>query len=214
MCQIRRSCCSPISPGVFNSSNLTFRSTLCACLVLAIPLLLAPLASCRSSALSSRAQKAPPASGFRIESPDFSEGNLIPRRLTCEGADDSPALEWSDPPAGTRSFVLIVEDPDAPAGIWTHWVAYNLPAGARKLPANMPKKERVAGGGIQGLNSFGNVGYGGPCPPPGNAHRYFFRLYALDTTLNLGPGSSRRQVLAATKGHILGEAHLMGRFKR
>jgi len=177
-------------------------------------MMLISLASCGSSALSSPMKNDPPASGFRIESGAFAEGKSIPKRFTCEGADVSPALKWPDPPVGTRSFVLVVEDPDAPGGIWTHWVAYNLPAGARGMPENAPKQERIPGGGRQGLNSFGHAGYGGPCPPPGKAHRYFFRLYALDTMLSLKPGASKEDVLAAAKGHILGEAQLMGRFKR
>lgn len=126
----------------------------------------------------------------------------------------SPPLAWTDPPAGTRSFALIVEDPDAPAGTWTHWVVYNLPAQVRAMEANTPKQAELPNGGLQGTSSFGTVGYGGPCPPAGKAHRYFFRLYALDAVLNLKAGAAKSDVLAALKGHVLGEAQLMGRFKR
>lgn len=184
------------------------------CWTLAIPVLLLPAVSCSSSALHSEQRRDPSPSGFRIESTAFKEGGNIPRRFTCEGDNVSPALTWSGPPAGTRSFVLIVEDPDAPAGVWTHWVVYNLPARARAMAGNVVKQARLPGAGLQGRNSFGRIGYGGPCPPPGNAHRYYFRLYALDTMLSLQPGASRQDVLAAAKGHTLGEAELMGRFKR
>jgi len=167
-----------------------------------------------SSALCSEQRQDPSSSGFRIVSAAFKEGQAIPIRFTCEGEGVSPPLRWMEPPGGTRSFALIAEDPDAPAGVWTHWVVYNLPAGVRGMPENVPKQDPLAGGGRQGLNSFGRIGYGGPCPPPGNAHRYFFRLYALDSLLSLKPGAARQDVLDAAKGHILGEIQLMGRFKR
>ena len=172
--------------------------------------LLAPAVSCGSSAQGSGSSP----SNFRVESTAFKEGASIPVRFTCEGEDISPALAWSGAPAGTRSFALIVDDPDAPGGVWTHWVVYNLPAQTNAMDENQPKQARLPNGGLQGLSSFGRVGYGGPCPPPGPAHRYFFRLYALDTVLSLEPGASKQQVLDAMKGHILGQAELMGRFKR
>jgi Raf kinase inhibitor-like YbhB/YbcL family protein len=176
--------------------------------------LLVPAVSCGSSAHAPAQGSGPSPSGFRIESAAFKEGASIPVRFTCEGEDISPALSWSGAPAGTRSFALIVDDPDAPAGVWTHWVVYNLPAQTNAMDENQPKQARLPNGGLQGLSSFGHVGYGGPCPPPGPAHRYFFRVYALDAVLSLEPGASKQQVLAAMKGHILGHAQLMGRFKR
>lgn len=149
-----------------------------------------------------------------MESSAFKEGSGIPVRFTCEGEDVSPPLGWKQPPAGTRAFALIVEDPDAPAGVWTHWVAYNVPAETNSMGENVPKTATLPNGTLQGTSSFGRVGYGGPCPPPGKAHRYFFRLYALDSLLNVKAGASKQEVLDAMKGHILGKAELMGRFKR
>ena len=172
--------------------------------------LLAPAVSCGSSAQG----RAPSPSGFRMESAAFKEGSGIPVRFTCEGDDISPALTWSGAPAGTRSFALIVDDLDAPGGVWMHWVVYNLPAQTKAMDENQPKQTQLPNGGLQGLSSFGRVGYGGPCPPPGPAHRYFFRLYALDTVLSLEPSAGKQQVIDAMKGHILGQAQLMGRFKR
>jgi len=145
----------------------------------------------------------------------FSPGGTIPRKFTCDGPDVSPALKWTDPPAGTQSFALIADDPDAPAGTWVHWVVYDLPATARELPENVPKQEQVpSGGGVQGRNDFRKIGYGGPCPPPGPTHRYFFKLYALDTKLNLKPGATKAEVEKAMKGHALAEAQLMGKYGR
>jgi Raf kinase inhibitor-like YbhB/YbcL family protein len=184
------------------------------CCALVLPMMLAPFASCSNAALSSQAAQDPAPSEFRISSTAFREGESIPMRFTCKGENASPALSWTEPPNGTRSFALIVEDPDAPGGIWTHWVVYNLPGQLRRMPGNIAKQDQVPGGGLQGLNSFGNTGYGGPCPPPGDAHRYYFRLYALDAMLSLQPGAKRQDVLATAKGHILGETRLMGRFKR
>lgn len=144
----------------------------------------------------------------------FQPGGTIPARFTCTGENISPSLTWTAPPAGTRSFVLIVDDPDAPSGTWVHWVAYNLPAAARHLPEHVPPGETIVGGGKQGLNDFPSNGYGGPCPPPGKPHRYFFRLYALDTTLDLSGPVRRQQIDEAMKGHIVAEGALMGTFGR
>jgi Raf kinase inhibitor-like YbhB/YbcL family protein len=175
---------------------------------------LIPVISCGNSASLPKRVEASSPSSFRIETSDFKEGETIPKKFTCEGENDSPSLRWTAPPARTRSFALILEDPDAPAGTWVHWVVYDLPATSRGLPEGVPKQGQVPGGGWQGKNDFGSVGYGGPCPPPGKAHRYFFRLYALDSTVGLKSGASKDQVLAATQRHILGEAQLMGRFGR
>lgn len=152
--------------------------------------------------------------GFQLKAAAFAPGTLIPRRHTCQGADVSPALTWTDPPAGTKSFALIVTDPDAPAHTWVHWVIYNLPANARQLPEGVSKDAKVQHGALQGSNDFERLGYGGPCPPPGEPHRYFFRLYALNAQLNLKPGASREQVEEAMKGHILARAELMARYGR
>ncbi|HOK26531.1 MAG TPA: YbhB/YbcL family Raf kinase inhibitor-like protein [Bacteroidales bacterium] len=150
---------------------------------------------------------------MEIKSPAFKEGELIPSRHTCDGHDVSPPLEWSGAPAETRSFALISDDPDAPVGTWVHWVIFNIPANVNKLEENIPKKEVLSNGARQGRNDFGRIGYGGPCPP-GGTHRYYFKLYALDRELDLKAGSTKRDLLKAMEGHVLAEAHLMGRYRR
>ena len=144
----------------------------------------------------------------------FSPGGVIPKRFTCSGADASPALSWNDPPSRTTSFALIMDDLDAPGGNFVHWVVYNLPASLRQLPQGVPAGEDVTSGGKQGENDFPKTGYGGPCPPPGKPHRYFFRLYALDTTLNLSSPARRAEVDQAMQGHVLAKGELVGRFGR
>ena len=151
---------------------------------------------------------------FELKSQAFKEGDLIPDKYTCEGPDVSPPLRWNDPPRETRSFALIADDPDAPMGTWVHWVIFNLPERQHDLPEGVPTQETLPNGARQGLNGFKRVGYGGPCPPPGKPHRYYFRLYALDTMLDLKPRATKAKVLEACKGHILAEAELMGRFGR
>jgi Raf kinase inhibitor-like YbhB/YbcL family protein len=155
-----------------------------------------------------------PGGRLKLKAEVFPWGGTIPVQFTCDGANISPALAWNQPPAGTKSFALIVDDPDAPAGTWVHWVVYNLPASSRSLPEGVPQGESIAGGGDQGLNDFPHTGYGGPCPPPGKSHRYFFRLYALDTSLNLRAPVRRKDLDAAMQGHIIAQAEWMGRFKR
>lgn len=151
---------------------------------------------------------------FELTSPAFKEGERIPDRFTCEGEDVSPPLHWSVPPAATKSFVVIADDPDAPGGTWVHWVIYNLSLDLRGLPEGIPAKDHWLDGALHGLTDFKRVGYGGPCPPPGKPHRYYFKLYALDAVLNLKPRATKSQVLEACRGHVLGEAQLMGRFGR
>lgn len=151
---------------------------------------------------------------LRLESSAFKDGDTIPQRYTCVGEDLSPPLHWGEPPATTKSFVIIAEDPDAPVGTWVHWVIYDIPFDLRGLTEGVPIKDHLPNGTMQGLNDFKRTGYGGPCPPPGKPHRYYFRLYALDATLNLKPRATRRQVSEACKGHVLAEGSLMGRFGR
>ncbi len=151
---------------------------------------------------------------LELKSPDFSSRASIPRQFTCDGADISPALAWNGSPGGTRSFALIADDPDAPVGTWVHWVLFDLPANARALPQNVPKQEQLADGSRQGRNDFRKIGYGGPCPPPGKPHRYFFKLYALDTKLNLQPGAAKKDVERAMQGHILAQGEWMGLYGR
>jgi hypothetical protein len=151
---------------------------------------------------------------MQLSSPAFKEGDLIPKKHTCEGADLSPQLRWSGPFKSARSFALIADDPDAPVGTWVHWVIFNMPTAQHELPEGVPAEETLPNGVRQGLNDFKRVGYGGPCPPPGKPHRYYFKLYALDINLDLKPRATKAQVVEAIKGHILEEAQLMGRFGR
>ena len=152
---------------------------------------------------------------FALSSTAFKDGAAIPVKHTCDGADVSPPLAWTDAPQGTRSFALIADDPDAPAGTWVHWVLYNLPATVSDLPENVAKVETLdLGGARQGRTDFRRPGYGGPCPPPGPAHRYFFKLYALDAPPNLKAGAQKKDVEAAMQGHVLGTAQLMGTYAR
>jgi Raf kinase inhibitor-like YbhB/YbcL family protein len=138
----------------------------------------------------------------------------VQKKFTCDGADVSPELSWSAPPAGTKSFALLVIDPDAPVGEFVHWVLYDLSAEKRGLPEGVPKEKEFADGSRQGKNDFGKPGYGGPCPPGHSPHRYFFSLYALDAKLNLPGGATRKQVESALKGHILARGELIGRYQR
>jgi len=151
---------------------------------------------------------------FSITSTAFPNGGNIPRKFTCDGADASPELSWTTPPSGTQSLALIADDPDAPVGNWTHWVLYDLPAGTASLPEDVPKSEELPNGARQGRNDFRRIGYGGPCPPPGKPHRYFFRLYALNSKLNLKPGATKADVEKAMEGHVLAKAELMGKYAR
>lgn len=149
---------------------------------------------------------------LRLNVAAFVEGGTIPKLHTCEGADLSPALEWSGEPAGTKSFALVLDDPDALAGTWNHWILYDLSPTVQVLAQGF----RPGGIGVSGTNDFGKPGYGGPCPPKGHGpHRYFIRLYALDVpTLGLRPGVKRAELDRALKGHILAEAQYMGRYER
>lgn len=147
---------------------------------------------------------------FKLDSPAFAEGANIPANFSCEGQDKSPELRWSDAPANTRSLALIMDDPDAPGGTFTHWVLFDIPATTSRLA----EADKITG--ISGQTSFGRNGYGGPCPPRGRgAHRYFFNLYALDVdSLKLKAGAARAEVEAAIKGHVISQAQWMGRYER
>ena len=138
-----------------------------------------------TAALPSNAQKRARTMSFKLSSTFFVPGGMIPKQFTCDGTDVSPALEWSGAPENTKSFSLITDDPDAPVGTWVHWVLYDLPADAKELAEGVRKDEQLSNGARQGRNDFRRIGYGGPCPPPGPAHRYFFKLYALDAVLSL-----------------------------
>ena len=149
-----------------------------------------------------------------VSSSAFQEGDKIPAKYTCEGQDVSPPLAWSEPPAGTRSLALIVDDPDAPGGVFTHWLLFNIPPDSRELPEAVPAQAELDSGALQGKTDFGRTGYGGPCPPPGRPHRYQFTLYALDQPLDLEGGASKKQLLSAMEGHILAQGQLTGTYQR
>lgn len=151
---------------------------------------------------------------IQITSTAFAEGQPIPPKFTCDSSDVSPVLAWSGAPASTKSFALITDDPDAPAGTWVHWVVYDLPADTTSLQENVAKSQIIFGNAKQGMNDFRRIGYGGPCPPPGKPHRYFFKLYALDTMLDLKPGATKSDVLNAMEGHVLAQGQLMGTYQR
>ena len=148
-----------------------------------------------------------------VRSSAFNEGDRIPSDFTCDGADISPPIEWSGVPANAQSLAIIVEDPDAPSGNWTHWLVYDLPPDLTQLPAGISSGENLPIGGSQGRTDFGALGYGGPCPPSGT-HRYLFKVYALDAMLHMKPGASKQALFQAMRGHILAEGVLMGKYKR
>ncbi|MBI4341260.1 MAG: YbhB/YbcL family Raf kinase inhibitor-like protein [Candidatus Omnitrophica bacterium] len=150
---------------------------------------------------------------FALTSPAFTDSQSIPAVYTCDGRDLSPPLSWSEPPPGTKSFALISDDPDAPAGTWVHWVLYNLPPSTRSLKEGLPTAAQLPDGARQGMTDFGRAGYGGPCPPSGT-HRYYFTLYALDTALTLKADAAKRDLEAAMSGHTLARAQLMGTYRR
>jgi len=151
---------------------------------------------------------------MQLTSTAFSEAAPIPAKYTCDDKNLSPPLKWSGVPAGAKSLVLIADDPDAPVGTWIHWVLYALPSSVTELPEDVPKGQYTVGGGRQGVNDFKHLGYGGPCPPPGKAHRYFFKLYALDAPLDMKPGATRKDVERAMEKHVLAQAQLMGTYNR
>ncbi|HDY69228.1 MAG: YbhB/YbcL family Raf kinase inhibitor-like protein [Candidatus Scalindua sediminis] len=150
---------------------------------------------------------------LEIKSTAFKEGGTIPKKYTCDGSDISPPLSWTQLPEGTKSLVLICDDPDAPMGTWVHWVMYGLSPNTLGLPEGVPGKKEVLGGAKQGTSDFRRIGYGGPCPP-GGTHRYFFKLYAIDSELDLSAGATKKEVLSHIEGHVLAEGQLMGRYSR
>jgi len=153
-------------------------------------------------------------SQLTLRSPAIASGAAIPAEFACNGGDRSPELSWSGAPKSTVTYSLIVDDPDAPGGTFFHWVAYNIPASKTSLPAGVPQGAEIPGGGKQGMNSFGHLGYNGPCPPPGKTHHYRFHLYALDSELNVGDKTDAPAIQSAIKGHVLADAELTGTFQR
>lgn len=151
---------------------------------------------------------------LKLTSTAFAEGRPIPQKHAFEDKDLSPALQWSGVPPAAKSLALICDDPDAPMGTWVHWVIYDLPPATAGLPEGTVKSPELAGGAKQGVNDYQRTGYGGPCPPPGKPHRYFFKLYALDAMTGLKPGATKKDLLKAMAGHVLAEGQLMGTFQR
>lgn len=151
---------------------------------------------------------------MQLTSTAFADGEAIPSKYTCDGENVSPPLKWRGVPGGVKSLALIADDPDAPMGTWVHWVVFDLPATTTELPAGLPQSQYLPGGARQGLNDFKHLGYGGPCPPAGKPHRYFFKLYALDRLLDLKPGATKKQVEQALEKHTIAQGHLMGTYQR
>ncbi|MFV0349098.1 MAG: YbhB/YbcL family Raf kinase inhibitor-like protein [Halodesulfovibrio sp.] len=150
---------------------------------------------------------------MRIFSPAFEDGGFIPAEHTCDGENTSPALQWTDVPTGAKFLTLICDDPDAPMGVWDHWLLFNLPAAHEGLDAGISREFDPFPGVAHGLNSWKRACYDGPCPPSGT-HRYYFKLYALDSRINLKPGATKGEILRAMDGHILAECRIMGRYSR
>lgn len=171
------------------------------------------IAGCRAPNSSKSLVNPTKSNTMKLESPAFQANGPIPAKYTCDGVNISPPLLWSTPPQNTQSLALIVDDPDAPAGTFVHWVVYNLPIEHHQLPERVAAQPTIPGGGIQGRNDFGRLGYGGPCPPSGT-HRYFFKLYALDRSLDLAQGATKAQLLYAMESHVLAKTELVGLYKR
>jgi hypothetical protein len=170
------------------------------------------ICSCKSRAANEQKEGGPKME-IKVTSSAFKNDGMIPSKYTCDGDDVSPPLQWETVPQGTKSIALICDDPDAPMGTFVHWVLFNLPADVKELAENVPADKTLPSGAGQGITDFGRVGYGGPCPPSGT-HRYFFKIYALDTKLDLAAGARKSQLLKAMEGHILAQGQLVGKYKR
>lgn len=179
----------------------------------ALMILLVMLSSCRSGVMTDPRPKGASQVSITVKSSAFIEGASIPSQYTCDGEGVSPQLEWSGYPEKTESFVIIMDDPDAPSGTFTHWVLYNLPVDVHSLPANVPHVPRLENGACQGINSGGKTGYFGPCPPSGT-HHYRFKVFALDTTPGLQPGVRVGDLLKQIDGHVIGQGTLIGVYRR
>lgn len=188
------------------SAGLLWRILLLLALLFAVPF----LASCRHH---EQATESPAAAPLTLTSDSLKDGT-VPKEFTCDGEDRSPALTWTTPPAAAKSLTLIATDPDAPGGTFTHWVLFNLPANISGLPVGVPDQGQLAHGGRQGKNDFAKVGYGGPCPPAGQTHRYIFTLYALDSMIEVPAGAPRDHVEPAMQGHVLAKSELTARYQR
>ena len=173
----------------------------------------APSPTSTPTAIEKNTKEVTTMQNISISAEAFQSGGAIPEEYTCDGSDVSPALSWRGIPSNAKSIALIMDDPDAPMGTFVHWVLFNIPSDTTKLPRGVPENRTLNDGSSQGITDFGRTGYGGPCPP-GGTHRYYFRVYALDTMLDLQPGSSRKQLENAMKGHVLAQGELMGKYER
>jgi Raf kinase inhibitor-like YbhB/YbcL family protein len=173
-----------------------------------------PFGCCGESKQNSSSNSGGKTMSLEIISSAFTDGDFIPAKYTADGSDVSPPLKWTQPPSTTKAFALVCDDPDAPVGTWVHWVVYNIPPTALELKEAMPKDAVLPDGIRQGVTDFGSTGYGGPAPPKGAAHRYYFKLYALDSVINLKPGATKAQLMKAIEGKIIAEAKLMGKYQR
>ena len=182
-------------------------------LLFGVVLALVVLAACSGGDDPATEEETLSDSSIELTSPAFIDGSDIPTKYTCDGEGVSPPLEWSNLPGGTKSIALIVDDPDAPGRTFVHWVLYAISPDARGLPENVPDVDITPEGAKHGRSGFGRIGYGGPCPPSGS-HRYFFKLYALDSGLGLEAGADKGNLLQAMEGHILAQGQLMGRYQR
>jgi Raf kinase inhibitor-like YbhB/YbcL family protein len=151
---------------------------------------------------------------FQLISTVFEDGQPIPPVYTADGLNKSPPLRWTEPPGETKALALVCEDPDAPKGTFSHWVAFNIPPQTKELGEGMPNELTLPNGVVQGTNGRGQIGYAGPAPPRGKPHHYHFKLYALDTSLGLQPGASASDLKAAIPGHVLAEGELVGTYGR
>jgi Raf kinase inhibitor-like YbhB/YbcL family protein len=181
------------------------------CILLMLAVLCLGL-GCKPSSIEEKKGDSP--MSIELTSTALQKGETIPKQYTGDGVDQSPPLRWSEPPSGTKSLALICDDPDAPRGTWVHWVLFNLPPQTRELEEGVPTTATLGNGAKQGKNDFGNLGYGGPAPPKGKPHRYFFQLYALGVAVDLPTGATKAELEKAMKGHILAEGQLMGNYKR
>ena len=179
--------------------------------LIAVPIL--SFCSCKQSKQADAGAEGGKKMEIKVTSSAFAEGALIPAKYTCDGEDISPPLQWDSVHDGTKTIALISDDPDAPMGTWVHWVLFNLPAETRELQENIPPVETLPNGAKQGKSDFGRIGYGGPCPPSGT-HRYFFKIYVLDTEIDLPAGAKKAQLVKAMEGHILAQGQLIGKYKR
>jgi len=179
-------------------------------------LVMDPIAFIIITAIGVLMPKAPSGPAIKLSSSAFSDGGKIPTKYTCDGDDVSPPLSIENAILGAKSLALIVDDPDAPGGVFVHWVVWNIPSNTTSIPENVPYTEVVGSldGAKQGVNDFGKLGYRGPCPPSGPPHRYIFKLYALGTMLGLGAGASKAELEDAMNGHILDETTLTGKYGR